>query len=124
MDILNAPSTSMAVTPKIRTMTYVDYRGERAVTRAMESNTKTSDSTKPDELKRVLREIHDSRSSKNDSLVASKPAYEYDNEFKAWVLRILNSDDELIRQIPLEITLKLQRMMEHYERGDIIDVLA
>ena len=132
MQVLTASRADIITTYKLAAPNDSIWRGKNVhsdvIAPAIES-TKTSVERRGEQTDAQARTVEDTRrgtQSRNQkpSIDVTKGTYKYDDEFKAWVLRILNSDDELIQQIPLEITLKLQRMVEQYARGDIIDVTA
>lgn len=132
MQVLTASRADIITAYKLAASNDSIWRGKNArsdvIVPAAES-TKTSVERRGEQTDAQARTVEDTRrgtQSRNQkpSIDVTKGTYKYDDEFKAWVLRILNSDDELIQQIPLEITLKLRRMVEQYARGDIIDVTA
>ena len=74
----------------------------------IKSTKNTSSSEKRDIIKLAYNDTHDK--------------YSYDEEFKTWVLKILNNHDEVVSQIPAEISLKIQRMVDNYISGSIINL--
>lgn len=134
MQVLTASRADIITAYKLAASNDSIWRGKNVhsdvIASVIESTkTKTSVERKGEQTDAQARTVEDTRrgtQSRNQkpSIDITKGTYKYDDEFKAWVLRILNSDDELIQQIPLEMTLKLRRMVEQYARGDIIDVTA